>query len=249
MALVDSAPGTLDTLAELAAALGDDPNFATTIATLIDTKSNAAYERALLDAHPVGSFYESTNSTSPATLFGGTWQEQIPDGELVGSIAYFAGQSSAPDGWVLCDGSAVSRETYATLFTAVGTTYGSGDSSTTFYLPNLIDKFVEGSATAGTEHSAGLPNITGDIGQFANYSGYMAIHTLNGAFFEGSSSTTWGVGAGTKTDATIIDVASFAASRSSAIYGNSNTVQPPALTMKPFIYTGKTSVNKWRRTA
>ena len=155
-AIVDSAPETLNTLAELAAALGDDPNFATTIATLIDTKC----AQAKLDAHPVGSFYESTDSTSPATLFGGTWQEQIPDGELIGSIAAFAG-SSLPSGWLLCDGSAISRETYSALFSAVGTTYGTGDGTDTFNIPNLVDKFIEGAATAGTVKAAGLPNIEG----------------------------------------------------------------------------------------
>ena len=203
----------------------------------------AKYAQAILAAHPVGSFYESTDSTSPATLFGGTWQEQIPDGELVGSIAYFARQSSAPDGWVLCDGSAISRTTYATLFSAIGTTYGAGDGSTTFALPNLIDKFVEGSTTAGTVKSAGLPNITG------------YIRTLNapvgtdnpGAF--NVYDETWSVkNVQNQTGSTAFQSAYFSASRSNSIYGNSTTVQPPALTMKPFIYTGKTSLNKWIRT-
>ena len=244
-ALVNSAPGTLDTLQELAAALGDDPNFATTIATLIDTKCAQAVADAKLAAHPVGSYYESTDSTSPATLFGGTWQEEIPDGELVGSIAYFAGQSSAPDGWVLCDGSVVSRSTYAVLFSSVGTTYGTGDGSTTFVLPNLIDKFIEGSATSGTEHSAGLPNITGGIATIGG--GVFLIGSQSGAIYPGDA---WAA----HIDAPIAgseasNGLNIDASRSNSIYGNSSTVQPPALTMKPFIYTGKTSQYKWLRIA
>lgn len=216
-----------------------------TITALIDTKC----AQAKLDAHPVGSFYESTDSTSPATLFGGTWQEQIPDGELVGSIAYFAGQSSAPAGWVLCDGSAVSRTTYATLFSAVGTTYGSGDGSTTFALPDLIDKFVEGSATVGTEKTAGLPNITGGTST--------QIRTVKSAK-NGTETWSGAIGVGDSYASSIatdgssnigIQSLRFNASKSNAIYGNSTTVQPPALTMKPFIYTGKTSVYKWLRTA
>lgn len=100
--LVGSAPGTLDTLQELATALGNDPNFATTIATLIDTKCAQAKAEALLAAHPVGSYYWSDNSTSPATLFGGTWQE-LPAGytliaqgsgtDSFGSFTYTAGQT------------------------------------------------------------------------------------------------------------------------------------------------------------
>lgn len=51
--------------------------------------------------------------------------------EPAGIVLPFAG-SVAPDGWLLCDGSAVSRSEYADLFTAIGTTYGAGDGSTTF---------------------------------------------------------------------------------------------------------------------
>lgn len=170
----------------------------------------------------------------------------------MGSIAYFAGQSSAPAGWVLCDGSAVSRTTYATLFSAVGTTYGSGDGSTTFALPNLINKFVEGSTTAGTTKAAGLPNITGSFkfrpwvssgGSTGN-----AITNPQGVFstVSGTDSTPAIEG---HSAVNYYQTVSVNASNSSAVYGNSTTVQPPALTMKPFIYTGKTSVYKWLRTA
>ena len=170
------------------------------------------------------------------------------DGELVGSIAYFAGQSSAPAGWVLCDGSAVSRTTYATLFATVGTTYGSGDGSTTFALPNLIDKFVEGSATAGTVKQAGLPNIKGAFTTRGSSSAAAFPLSSSGAFSHGTgSSNVWSMTLQTTSaDRTVYE---FDASASNSIYGNSTTVQPPALTMRPFIYTGKTSLNKWLRTA
>ena len=167
----------------------------------------------------------------------------------MGSIAYFAGQSSAPAGWVLCDGSAVSRTTYATLFSAVGTTYGSGDGSTTFALPDLIDKFVEGSSTAGTIKTAGLPNITGNSQTSLavwNVSSVQGDTLESGALKGVVTGNKWNQGSnGTRNFATYY----FNASKSNSIYGNSTTVQPPALTMKPFIYTGKTSVYKWLRTA
>ena len=79
----------------------------------------------------------------------------VVQGIPVGVVQAFAG-STTPQGWLLCDGSAVSRTDYATLFAVIGTTYGAGNGSTTFNLPNLVDKFVEGSATAGTVKSAGL---------------------------------------------------------------------------------------------
>lgn len=54
----------------------------------------------------------------------------------VAAVIPYAG-SSAPSGWLLCDGSAVSRTTYAALFAIISTTYGTGDGSTTFNLPDL----------------------------------------------------------------------------------------------------------------
>lgn len=66
-----------------------------------------------------------------------------------GSITMFAG-ASAPTGHLLCDGSAVSRTTYSTLFGVIGTAYGVGDNSTTFNLPNLKGKVPVGRDSADT---------------------------------------------------------------------------------------------------
>ena len=63
------------------------------------------------------------------------------------------GGSSAPTGWLLCDGTAVSRTTYAALFTIVGTTYGTGNGSTTFNLPD-----IRGRAPIGAGQGSGLTN-------------------------------------------------------------------------------------------
>lgn len=57
---------------------------------------------------------------------------------MTGVIAYYP-VASIPTGWLRCDGSAYSRATYAKLFAKIGTTYGSGDGSTTFNVPNLMD--------------------------------------------------------------------------------------------------------------
>ena len=65
------------------------------------------------------------------------------DSVPVGSVIAFAG-STAPTGFLICDGTAVSRTTYADLFTAVGVIYGSGDGSTTFNLPDLRGEFIRG---------------------------------------------------------------------------------------------------------
>jgi microcystin-dependent protein len=61
----------------------------------------------------------------------------------VGSISLFAG-ATAPNGWLICDGSAVSRTTYANLFSVIGTTYGAGDGSTTFNIPDIQNRVPVG---------------------------------------------------------------------------------------------------------
>ena len=63
-----------------------------------------------------------------------------------GTVVSYSG-SSAPSGWLLCYGQAVSRTTYAGLFSAISTTYGTGDGSTTFNLPDLRGRVVAGSRT------------------------------------------------------------------------------------------------------
>ena len=62
---------------------------------------------------------------------------------LAGMVAYFA-MNTAPSGWLKANGAAVSRTTYAGLFTAIGTTFGAGDGSTTFNLPDMRGEFARG---------------------------------------------------------------------------------------------------------
>ena len=160
----------------------------------------------------------------------------------VGSVIAFAGNSS-PAGWLLCDGSAVSRETYADLFAVIGTTYGAGDGSTTFNVPNIIDKFVQGNATSGTVKSAGVPNIVGEFGfnWYSTSSGgsrNTRAVAQSGAFYgadTGESHTQYYLNSAGSFTTTNPTTTGFDASKSSAIYGNSTTVQPPAITMRYII--------------
>lgn len=71
-----------------------------------------------------------------------------------GAITAYGG-GSAPTGWFLCTGTAVSRVTYAALFAIIGTAYGSGDGSTTFNLPNLQQRFPLGKSASGTGATLG----------------------------------------------------------------------------------------------
>lgn len=73
------------------------------------------------------------------------WGFVVPPGTIVAF-----GGSTAPPGWLLCDGSSVSRATYANLFSTVGTSFGTGDGTTTFNLPDLRRRVIVGSGGTGT---------------------------------------------------------------------------------------------------
>lgn len=157
-------------------------------------------------------------------------------GTLVGEIKLMAADS-APANCLACDGSAVSRTTYAELFSVIGTTWGSGDGSTTFNLPDLRDEwllFAGSSHSVGADVAAGLPNITGQIG-LSGRTDTALIHgeQCNGAFttIETSNHTV------APSSGTVFgqETPYFNASLSNAIYGNSTTVQPQSRALAPYI--------------
>lgn len=135
-----------------------------------------------------------------------------------GMIIPWGGTSSnKPDGWLVCDGSAVSRETYADLFAIIGTAYGTGDGTTTFNLPNFTGKWAGGNGNGYL--SAGLPNITGTTSSVSNYSNYNG--SASGAFYNSTGM------ANVPFSMNNVAVLQFNASNSNAIYGAASTVQPP----------------------
>lgn len=71
-----------------------------------------------------------------------------------GSMTMYGG-TTAPSGWLMCDGSAVSRTTYSALFAIISTTFGVGDGSTTFNLPDFRQNFPIGKAASGTGATLG----------------------------------------------------------------------------------------------
>ena len=160
-----------------------------------------------------------TSRTINGVAFDGT-KNIIVDSNPVGTIIAVA-YTGVPEGYMHCNGAAVNRTTYVNLFNKIGTTYGAGDGSTTFNLPNTVARFLEGGIGAGTYYEAGLPNITGNISAFKS--------SISGAFV-GSNNTNRYDGWNDNEDEYAVST-SFDASRSSAIYGASTTVQPPAMTV------------------
>lgn len=80
--------------------------------------------------------WSATSTTTPT-------QAVVPSGAIMPFAAVLSGIS----GWLLCDGSAYSRTTYAALFALIGTSYGAGDNSTTFNVPDLRGYFIRGQGT------------------------------------------------------------------------------------------------------
>ncbi len=72
-----------------------------------------------------------------------TWTAQEINANLPGAVVFFA-MDIAPTGYLKANGAEISRTTYADLFTAIGTTFGAGDGSTTFLLPDLRGEFIRG---------------------------------------------------------------------------------------------------------
>jgi len=78
---------------------------------------------------------------------GGASGETNPGGFVSGDIKAIA-YATAPSGWIVCDGSVISRTTYASLFAAIGTTWGAGDGSSTFGIPDLRGRMLLGSGSS-----------------------------------------------------------------------------------------------------
>lgn len=124
---------------------------------------------------------KGTTAQSIAT----TWRISLPvlseDVTPVGAVTPFAG-TTEPTGWLLCYGQAVSRTTYKALFDLIGTTYGSGDGSTTFNLPDLRGRVVAGQDDMGGSSANRLTGLSGGVdGDVLAAAGGAEAHTLTTA--------------------------------------------------------------------
>ena len=179
----------------------------------------------------------TTAETEP--LFGGG---RVADGTCVWiikdircpySLGEFVFKMNEPKDYeylLLCDGSTISEENYPELVAVLGGTQ----------LPNLIDRFLQGSVTAGTYKAAGLPNITGSEGHCNGYYPYRTVGVNSALIQAGEPNYHPNT---TETSVTARDPGyarlDFDASKSNSIYGSSTTVQPPAYTAKIYIcYAG-----------
>jgi hypothetical protein len=131
-----------------------------------------------------GTMYRSTGSawekSSPSVAFS----SGVPPGTMT---AY--GGTAAPTGWLLCDGAAVSRTTYAALFTAISTNYGVGNGSTTFNVPDLRGRVAVGISTGGKSDVNALAD---NEGVAANLRNVKHTHRMwNRGITDGGQTISW----------------------------------------------------------
>jgi hypothetical protein len=105
-----------------------------------------------------------TDITASGTVTGNTL---VGVGAVpIGCVIMWAGSpSSIPTGYLLCDGTAINRTgTYAPLFAGIGTAYGEGNGSTTFNVPALVNRYVYGAGTGGSDPKPGDGENLGQVG-------------------------------------------------------------------------------------
>ena len=133
------------------------------------TSANAAANAILPSQTSNSGKYLTTNGTDSSwgTVSSGT---TLPSGSMqmfAGAVTQSASSgtvtTNAPSGWLLCNGDIVSRTTYSALFTAIGTTFGAGDGSTTFALPDMRGR-VPSAVGTGTYVGATARTLGGTLG-------------------------------------------------------------------------------------
>lgn len=118
----------------------------------------------------------ASTSGNADTLDGNEAEDLMP----IGSVIDYASDTMPSSKWLLCYGQAISRTTYATLFGRLGTTYGSGDGSTTFNLPDLRGRVVAGQDDMGGTSADRLTGLSGGVdGDVLGGSGGAQSHTLS----------------------------------------------------------------------
>lgn len=154
-------------------------------------------------------------------------QKPLPAGTMIP----FAG-NVVPEGFLICNGAAVSRTDYANLFAAIGTLYGAGDGSTTFNLPDARDRVLQGSSSthaAGSYIAAGLPNVTGGVGYLLSWESTVPLPISRTGLSWAQPYPKHAVTAATQSGNYSYTDLSLNLARDNSIYGSSSTVQPLAI--------------------
>lgn len=185
---------------------------------------------------------QANSSTSPKAPTNSAYWTKIPTLSDFDEIGFKTGDikiqttSTIPAGWLLCNGAGVSRSTFSNLFTKIGTTYGKGNGSTTFNIPDLRDRYIIGANTnaLGTYIAEQLPNINGNL--------YVKPNTIGSGSQSSGAFSMYADGDQTET-ASILSQQdasrrwNFVASKSNSTYTNNGKVYPLSLALNFIIKT------------
>lgn len=195
--------------------------------------------------YAVGSFVKYNNefyrcilangASSPKVPTNTSYWSKIPTLADIDEIGFKTGDikiqttSTIPAGWLLCNGAGISRSTYSNLFTKIGTTFGVGDGSTTFNIPDLRDRYIIGANTnaLGTYIAEQLPNITGRA-SFGVINTYSYLRSALGALSASSQRQAPVAQAGTGEAFSDLE---FNAHNFNSIYTDSGKVYPLSLAL------------------
>jgi len=158
------------------------------------------------------------------------------NGSPTGGIMMW-GTGTAPTGWLLCTGGAVNRTTYAALFAVIGTTFGVGDGSTTFNLPNYTNRMPYGTTLAATGGSADAVIVSHTHTATSTDSGHTHNYRTPGNLNAGGTSGGGGVNADSITFTTESGNASITTTVASAGVSGTNANLPPYLGINFIIKT------------
>jgi microcystin-dependent protein len=213
----------------------------TTALTGALSASTATFSGAISSVSPA-----FTGTPTAPTATAGTNTTQIAttafvlsNGAPTGGLIMW-GTGTAPSGWLLCAGAAVSRTTYAALFAVIGTTFGSGDGSTTFNVPNYTNRMPYGTTVAATGGSADAVVVSHTHTASSAVTDPGHTHTIPGGFstYGGGNSSgannTFGLQPNTNSSTTGVTVATTI---TSAGVSGTNANLPPYLGINFIIKT------------
>lgn len=204
---ITSSPGAAieAAVSELAAALTDDTqptNLRFGVVTAVESTGNRRVQTNIS-----GTGWLSRDSDTSLKVGDRVWIVQqgavmLIGGRITGTDAFlpigalvpFAG-ASAPTGFLICDGAAVSRTTYAALFAVVGTTYGAGNGTTTFNIPNAVNRIPVGSGGSYTRgQTGGAATVTLSDAQMPSHDHSLSGTTSSDSHSHGISGSTTSAG-------------------------------------------------------
>lgn len=254
--------GTFESITALESYSGEKTNNDYAFVVGVDAAGNTKYSRYKWNGLSWVFEYDLNNSSFTAeqwaAIQSGITEEivqRILSGALtpVGTVQAYAG-ATAPQGYLLCQGQAVSKSEYAELYLAIGDLYSKPeDAEDIFRVPDLRGKFAQGAdGNLGEVIEAGLPNITASARNgFIDYHLNPALRSLKGAFSQGNNlpKTTFPNMESTNTgdyyyDESIDFIASNGETKTDGtlktsdehhVYGASDTVQPPAVAINYII--------------